>query len=82
MSLSTTCRCHLSTKPNCGVSACERTLGRERAWPTQGKLMPGMLASMDIAFDILPDFEDGAQKVLKDAMNHIRNRRTPRAIYT
>ena len=23
--------------------------------------MPGMLASMDIAFDILPDFEDGAQ---------------------
>jgi hypothetical protein len=44
--------------------------------------MPGMLASMDIAFDILPDFEDGAQKVLKDAMNHIRNRRTPRAIYT
>lgn len=46
----------------------------------QGKLMPGMLASMDVPFEILPDYEEGAAEVVQAALASIRQRKQPFAL--
>lgn len=46
----------------------------------QGKLMPGMLASMDVPFDIVPDYEEGAREVVENALAQARARSTPFAL--
>ena len=46
----------------------------------QGKLMPGMLASMEIASATLPDYYDGAADVLKDAFSYMRRNGEPFAL--
>jgi len=47
---------------------------------TQGKLMPGMLAAMDVPFEIVPDYEDGAKEVVESALAQARSRSTPFAL--
>lgn len=46
----------------------------------QGKLMPGMLASMEIASATLPDFQEGAADVLRDAFSYMRRNQEPFAL--
>jgi len=46
----------------------------------QGKLMPGMLASMDLPFEIVPDYEEGAREVVENALAQAKGRSTPFAL--
>lgn len=43
----------------------------------QGALTPGMLASMNIMFEVLPDFKEGAAEALDTAFNYMQTRNSP-----
>lgn len=43
----------------------------------QGKYMVSMLASMNLNFEVLPDYAEGAQTVLKAAIAHAKERQAP-----
>ena len=42
--------------------------------------MPGMLASMEIASAVLPDYEDGARDVVSDAFSYMKRHNEPFAL--
>lgn len=46
----------------------------------QGPVTPNLLASMNIPFEILPDYKEGAEEVLDDAMRTLRTRSSPYAL--
>lgn len=46
----------------------------------QGKLMPGMLASMEIGSAVLPDYHEGAADVLQDAFSYMKRNQEPFAL--
>lgn len=46
----------------------------------QGKVMSSMLADMNIHFEILPDFLEGAQETIETAVHHMENRPGPYAL--
>eukprot|EP01029_Cantina_marsupialis_P006147 TRINITY_DN16691_c0_g2_i1.p1 TRINITY_DN16691_c0_g2~~TRINITY_DN16691_c0_g2_i1.p1 ORF type:complete len:431 (-),score=138.82 TRINITY_DN16691_c0_g2_i1:155-1255(-) len=46
----------------------------------QGAKTPAMLASMDIPFEVLPDFAEGAEEVLDHALHYIKKRNAPYAL--
>eukprot|EP00494_Astrolonche_serrata_P030930 UN31198 len=46
----------------------------------QGKIMPGLLSDCEIPFDVLPDYEEGAEDALKMAVNHFKTRKSPFAL--
>ena len=39
-----------------------------------------MLAAMNISFDVLPDYEEGAQETLDHAMSSVRKRQAPHVL--
>jgi len=44
---------------------------------TQGKVTPAMLAAMNINFEVLPDYNEGAIEVVNDALDHAKRRKCP-----
>ena len=40
----------------------------------QGKIMPALLSDCEIPFDVLPDYEQGAEEVLQTATQHFKQR--------
>jgi phosphonopyruvate decarboxylase len=46
----------------------------------QGELTPGLLAAMGVPFQILPDFKEGAEHAVTDAVKYMRKRKSPFAL--
>jgi len=46
----------------------------------QGDVLPGMLASMNLNFDVLPDYNEGAEACIKNALNYTKENQTPTVI--
>eukprot|EP00123_Amoebidium_parasiticum_P006055 comp17113_c0_seq1/m.15893 comp17113_c0_seq1/g.15893 ORF comp17113_c0_seq1/g.15893 comp17113_c0_seq1/m.15893 type:complete len:439 (-) comp17113_c0_seq1:90-1406(-) len=46
----------------------------------QGQATPGLLASLNIPFQILPDFQEGAEKMLDNTMAYMKNNCGPYAV--
>lgn len=46
----------------------------------QGQLTPGMLASMGIQFEVLPDYVEGVEETLDSALDYTKRRNSPFAL--
>lgn len=46
----------------------------------QGQLTPALLASMNIPFEVLPDYKEGAEEVVRSAVNIMKERHAPFAL--
>lgn len=46
----------------------------------QGKLTPGMMASMGIDFEVLPDYDEGAAETVANAVDYVKKRSSPFAL--